>query len=72
MPRYIVERTIPKLSPAELQRIGKKVVEVADYPARGSRGLRATSRSRQGKATANLRRRTLKCFANTLRRLDSP
>ena len=30
MPRYIVERTIPKLSPAQLQSIGKKVVEVAD------------------------------------------
>ena len=30
MPRYIVERTIPKLSPAELQGIGKKVIEVAD------------------------------------------
>ncbi len=30
MPRYIVERTLPKLSQDELQRIGKKVVEVAD------------------------------------------
>ena len=30
MPRYIVERTLPKLSQDELQRIGKKVVEIAD------------------------------------------
>jgi hypothetical protein len=30
MPRYIVERTLPKLSQDELQRIGKKVIEVAD------------------------------------------
>jgi len=30
MPRYIIERTLPKLSQDELQRIGKKVIEVAD------------------------------------------
>ena len=30
MPRYVIERTLPKLSPEELQEIGKKVVEVAD------------------------------------------
>lgn len=30
MPRYIVERTLPKMSQDELQRVGKKVVEVAD------------------------------------------
>ena len=30
MPRYIIERTLPKLSQDELQEIGKKVVEVAE------------------------------------------
>lgn len=30
MPRYIVERTLPKLSAEELQEIGKKVVKVAE------------------------------------------
>ena len=30
MPRFVIERTLPKLSPEELQEIGKKVVEVAD------------------------------------------
>ncbi len=29
MPRYVIERTLPKLSSEELQDIGKKVVEVA-------------------------------------------
>jgi len=29
MPRYVIERTLPKLSSEELQQIGKKVVEVA-------------------------------------------
>lgn len=28
MPRYIVERTLPRLSSEELQAIGKKVIEV--------------------------------------------
>ena len=30
MPRYVVERTLPKLSSEELQAIGKQVVEVAE------------------------------------------
>ena len=30
MPRYVIERTLPKLSSDELQEIGKKVVEVAE------------------------------------------
>ena len=30
MPRYIVERTLPQMSQDELQRVGKKVIEVAD------------------------------------------
>lgn len=30
MPRYIVERSLPKLSSEELQAIGKKVVKVAE------------------------------------------
>lgn len=30
MPRYVVERTIPKLSQEEWQALGKKTVEVAD------------------------------------------
>ena len=30
MPRYVVERSLPKLSSEELQEIGKKVVEVAE------------------------------------------
>jgi hypothetical protein len=29
MPRFIVERTLPRLSSEELQAIGKKVIEVA-------------------------------------------
>jgi hypothetical protein len=29
MPRYIVERTLPRLSSQELETIGKKVIEVA-------------------------------------------
>jgi hypothetical protein len=30
MPRYVIERTLPKLSSEELQKIGKRVVEVAE------------------------------------------
>ena len=30
MPRYVIERTLPKLSSEEFQEIGKKVVEVAE------------------------------------------
>jgi len=30
MPRFIIERTLPELSPEELQKVGKKVNEVAD------------------------------------------
>ena len=30
MPRFIIERTLPNLSPEELQKVGKKVVEEAD------------------------------------------
>jgi hypothetical protein len=30
MPRYVIERSLPKLSSEELQEIGKKVVEVAE------------------------------------------
>ena len=30
MPRYVVERTLPKLSSEQLQAIGKQVVEVAE------------------------------------------
>ncbi len=30
MPRYVIERTLPRLSSEELQEIGKKVVEVAE------------------------------------------
>ncbi len=30
MARYVIERTLPKLSSEELQEIGKKVVEVAE------------------------------------------
>lgn len=30
MPRYIIERSLPKLSSEELQEIGKKVVKVAE------------------------------------------
>ena len=30
MPRFVIERTIPKMSSEELQEIGKKVVEVAE------------------------------------------
>jgi hypothetical protein len=30
MPRYIIERTLPKLSSEEFQEIGKMVVEVAE------------------------------------------
>ena len=30
MPRYIIERTIPKMSQEEWEALGKKVVEVAD------------------------------------------
>ena len=30
MPRYVIERTLPKLSQEELQDIGKKVIEIAE------------------------------------------
>lgn len=30
MPRYVIERTLPKLSSEQLQAIGKQVVEVAE------------------------------------------
>ena len=49
MARYIVERTIPKLSQEQLQTIGKKVIEVAEAMP-GVRWIKSSISESEGKS----------------------
>ena len=49
MPRYIIERTLPKLSSEELQEIGKKVVEVAEQMP-GVKWIKSSISESEGKS----------------------
>jgi len=49
MPRYVVERMIPKMSPEEWQALGKKVVEVADSMS-GVKWIKSSISESEGKS----------------------